>query len=259
MKYLFDLLEKKKKRRTPFVRSEEYLFFVENRSVLSKIPRFSFLDDLREDEFDVMRANIVINSYLNKRAIEEEMENFESYNKIGEGIDHIKILQTLRDKMVDKPYVKDDKEKIYIPFFSRTLNSLYNHEPEKLLTSPYDALKDEFADSVIDLFDTFGFDLYNSNFTRLLKIGEHYNIAAYFHYDTNTIYIINNQGRMDAKIVLFDKYMRHPAYSHMLDRIKSVVEAYFNNDRNALINALHDQQLISSRLLYQIHKKGYRK
>jgi hypothetical protein len=45
----------------------------------------------------------------------------------------------------------------------------------------------------------------------------------------------------------------------MLDRISPVIDAYFNNDRAALINALHDQGLISSRMLYHIHKRSKKK
>lgn len=253
------MLEKKQKKRVSFINSEEYSFFLEHRNILSKIPRFSFMDNVHADEFDIMRANILINSYLNKVAFEEEMVNFEEYSKKGQQIEHVKLLQALRERMVDAPYFKDDKEKIYITFFSRTLNQLYNREPEKLLNAPYNDLKEHFADSIIDPFETFGAELFNSNFTRLIKIKEEQNVTAYFHYDTNTIYFVNNQGRMDNKLVLFDKYMRRPNYSHMFDRIKPVVNAYFSFDRVALINALHDQELISSRLLYQIHKKGKKK
>ena len=255
MKTLFDLLKQYKKHRKPFIRGEEFVFSMLNRGVLDKIPRFSFLNTPRQDDFDVMRANIIINSYLNKVEIEEEMVNFASYIKRGENIDHIKLLQTLKERMVDKPYLKEDKEKIYIPFFSRALNSLYLREPEKLLTKPYSDLKDEFANTVIDPFDTYGAELYNSNFTRLLKIKEKDGVIAYFHYDTFTIYFINSQGRLDNKLVLFDRYLKRPSYSHMLDRINPVVDAYFALDRNALINALHDQELISSRFLYIIHKR----
>ena len=66
----------------------------------------------------------------------------------------------------------------------------------------------------------------------------------------NTLYFINDQGRLDAKVVLFDKYIKKPKFTHMLERVAPVVEAYFNNDRNGLINALLDNNLISP----QMHK-----
>lgn len=261
MKSLFDTLESNKKHRIPFLKSEEFSFFLSNRGLLGKVARFSYLDDPRQSDFDVMRANIILHSYLNKVAFEEEMVNFENYMKNGETIDHVKIIQTLREKMVDCPYFKEEneKEKIYIPFFSRSLNALYSHEPEKLLVAPYNNLKDQFSDSVIDPFDTYGAELYNSNFTRLLKIKKVGKVTAYFHYDTYTIYFVNDQGRLDDKLVLFDRHMKHPSYSHMLDRISPVIDAYFAYDRSALINALHDNELISSKMLYIIHKRSKKK
>lgn len=259
MKMLFELLDSNQKRRPSFKRSDEYSFFMTNKGLLGKIPRFSFLDDKHITDFDIMRANIILHSYLNKVAFEEEMANFEEYIKRGDNIDHIKLIQALREKMVDCPYYKEnqnEKDKIFIPFFSRSLNNLYFREPEKLLVPPYNDLKDHFADSIIDPFDVYGAELFNSNFTRLLKIKTVDKVTAYFHYDTFTIYFVNNQGRLDNKIVLFDKYMKRPSTSHMLDRISPVVDAYFAYDRAGLINNLHDQDLISSKILYLIHKRS---
>lgn len=257
-KGLFKILEKYQRKRPKFVQLEEYQFFINNRSYLSKVERFTFLDNVNQDEFDVMRANIIINAYLNKVSFEEEMSNIQSYIKKGDNFDHVKIIQTLKEKMIDKPYFLDNKEKIYIPFFSRTLNTLYNREPEKLLNPPYSHLKDLFADSVIDPFDTYGADLFNSNFTRLIKIKEKDKITAYFHYDTNTIYFINDEGRLDNKLVLFDKYLKHPSYNHMLDRIAPIVEAYFSFDREAVIHYLEEEKLISHKLVNIIHRKAHR-
>ena len=261
MKHLFEELEASKKRRKSFYKSDEFSFFSSNKGVLGKVARFSFLDDPKEDEFDIMRANIIIHSYLNKVAFEEEIVNLAAHIDSGENIDHVKMIQALRERMVDCPYFKEEneKDKIYIPFFSRSLNALYFREPEKLLVPPYNNLKEQFQDSVIDPFDVYGAELYNSNFTRLLKIKTVENVTAYFHYDTYTIYFVNNQGRLDNKVVLFDKHMKRPSTSHMLDRISPVIDAYFANDRAALINALHDQELISSKMLYHIHKRSKKK
>ena len=96
----------------------------------------------------------------------------------------------IKEKMIDEPYFLDDKNKIYIPFFSRSLNQLYVREPEKLLVKPYSDLKDNFADSIVDPFDTYGALLYDSLYTRLLRVGTHNDETADFHYDTNTIYFV---------------------------------------------------------------------
>lgn len=255
MKTLYKILENYQKTRPSFESGEEFEFFNTNREIISKLPRFSFLDNVGHDEFNIMRANILIHSYFNKKAIEEEMETLDARIKKGEPFDHIKIVQTLKEAMVDRPYFKEKQDKIYIAFFSRTLNAIYNYEPEKLLNNPYTVLKDKFQDSIIDPFDTYGSELFNSTFTRLIKVKEDGNVTAYFHYDTYTIYFINNQGRLDNKFILFDRYLKHPSYSHMMDRIIPVIDAYFAYDRSGTINALHDQGFISSKLMYLIHKR----
>ena len=152
----------------------------------------------------------------------------------------------------EQPYYQEGQKKIYIPFFSRSLNQIYFEEPEKLLTSPYAGLKDKFQDTVVDPFDTYGSELYNSHFSRLVKVKQEDKETAFFHYDTNTIYFVNEQGRLDGTVVLFDRYLRRPSYSHMLERIRPVVDAYFNFDREGFINALYDNGFISSHLLHLI-------
>lgn len=250
----FEYLDYKKKYRPSYKKSDEYRYFIENKVILNKIPRFSYLGDLNENEFDVIRANIIIQSFLNKSIIEKEIVNLSLY-QADINATKLKLMNSLRELMVDQPYYQENKNKIYIPFFSRALNALYSREPVKLLDAPYSDLKNTFVDSVIDPFDTYGAELYNSTFTRLLKIGTNGKEIAFFHYDFNTLYFVNNQGRLDNKIVLFDKYMKRPNYNHMIERIKPVVEAYFANDCNEMLNALHDNGLISSRMLYQIHRR----
>ena len=251
MKKLFPYIASKAKRRVAFEQSEEYHFFLNNRHLLTRIPSFTYLYDIENDPFEVMRANIILYSYLNKTKMEEEIRNLGSYfnNKPKNQANFVKSFHEIISEL---PYYQADKDKIYIPFFTRALNQIYLNEPEKLLTYPYNGLMENFKDTVIDPFDMYGFELYNSHFSRLVKIKNVDKETAFFHYDTNTIYFINEQGRLDTSIVLFDKYIRHPNYSHMLERIKPVVDAYFDFDRERMINALYESGFISSRLLHLI-------
>ncbi len=250
---LFELLEKKQKKRSSFYKSHEYHFYLTNKHLLSKTGRFAYIfNDI--DEFKIMRANIIIRGILNKKLIEEEIKNLDTYIVKGQKLDHVKLISTIKEKMVDEPYFLDGKNKIYIPFFSRAMNFIYMHEPEKLLIEPYVSLKEEFNDSVVDPFDTYGPKLFDSLFTRLLKVDSNGKEIAYFHYDTNTIYIVNDQGRLDSKIVLFDEYIKRPNYNHMLERITPVTRAYFDNDREKMITALFDNGFISTRMLLLLNK-----
>ncbi len=252
---LYELLIAKQKKRQPFSKTADYAYFAKNRGHLGKFPRFASLADTG-DEFDIIRLNIILAGYNNKVLMEEEIHSINRYIEEGQKVDHIKLINTIKEKMIDEPYLIDDKNKIYIPFFSRSLNQLYVREPEKLLVKPYSDLKDNFQDSIVDPFDTYGASLYDSLYTRFIRVGNKGDETAFFHYDTNTIYFVNKQGRMDNKLVLFDKYIKNPSYNHMIERIKGIVEAYFNNDRSGMINALFQNGFISNRILSLINKNS---
>lgn len=248
MSSVLTLLDRYKKRRRTFKISEEYKFFVANKNLLNKMPRFTYLNKKNNSEFDIFRMNIILRGYLNKTLIENETENYTKYSENS----NTNFNQILKEKLVDEPYFLDGNNKIYIPFFSKAINLIYTSESTKLLKYPYNSLEHDFTDAMIDPFDTYGYEIYNSYFTHLLKVYESDGEAAFFHYDTFTLYIVNSQGRLDGKIVLFDRFLRHPNYNHMLERIKPVVEAYYSFDKSNFLNTLKSQGFLSSRMYYLI-------
>ena len=258
MKKLFDYIASKAKRRKGFEKSEEFRFFLEYRHLLNRIPRFINFYDFDSDPFDVMRANIILQAYLNKTKMEEEVNNLKNYIDASKK-NRTNFVKSFHEIISELPYYQEDNNKIFIPFFTRSLNQIYIDDPEKLLTYPYSGLAENFKDTVIDPFDTYGSELYNSHFSRLVKIKKEDKETAFFHYDTNTIYFVNEQGRLDTSIVLFDRYIRHPNYSHMLERIKPVVDAYFSFDREAFLSALYNNGFISSHLLHRIRFRDWAK
>ena len=256
MNSLFNTLKKRASKRKSFTKSDEYRFFLDNRYLLEKLVNYRFLYNSEERPFDVVRANIILHGFINKKTIESEITSLNEYIKGGSKINHTQFIKTIRDKIVDLPYYQEGNNKIYIPFFTRSLNEIYVRNPEKLLTSPYDKLMKDFLESFIDPFDTYGFEIYNASFCSMIFVDKNENgkEAAFFNYDTNTIYMINDQGRLDAEIVLFDKYLKHPSYSHMLERIKPVINAYFKASRSEFIEALYKNGLISSKLIAILRK-----
>ena len=245
-KTMCDILSSKQKYRRPFSSGDDFKYFMENREKLGKFKRFAELYDSEENEFDIMRANILLRGLENKTLFEKEIENIHNHGNIEPG----KFILTLKERILGQPYYDASGVKIYIPFFSAALNQIYTNEPQKLLALPYSELQNNFEDACIDPFDTYGSELYNSFFTSLVKIASSKHATAFFYYDTNTVYIINDQGRLDSKFVLFDKYMKKPSYTHMMERILPFVEAYFNNDRQGVVDALLNNNLISP----QMHK-----
>ena len=247
MKKLLRYIASKAKKRTDFELSEEFQFFLENRHYLTKMPKFADFYEPGEEPFNVIRANVILYAYINKATMEAEIKNLKSY--INSKNSHANFVKSYHEIISEQPYFQEGKTKIYIPFFSRSLNQIYFDEPEKILTSPYVALMDKFQDTVVDPFDTYGSEIYNSHFSRLVQVMKVDKETAFFHYDTNTIYFVNEQGRLDGTVVLYDRYLRHPSYSHMLERIKPVVEAYFNFNREEFISALYNNGFISLHML----------
>ena len=254
---LLEFLEEKQRKRKQFAKSEEYRFYQKKRNLLVKLPQFSYLSSGKESDFRIIRANIIIHGLINKSIIEEEVRNLVTYTESHKILTHEDFVNTLKKRILTRPFLEQNEGRIYIPFFSKTLNLLYLNEPEKLNEYPYLELLKSFANVAIDPFDTYGAELYNSHFTRLIKISTYKDITAFFHYDTFTIYMINEQGRLDNKIVLFDKYMKRITTNHMLERIRPVVDAYFNNNEVEFIQQLEKNSLISNKMLYKLtHKFG---
>lgn len=250
-------LEKYQNRKYSLSKTEEYRFFLTHRDILIKYEKFAHLYDLNDNDFDIFRANVIIHGHLNKQNFEAEVKSLKEYRaKTGKKFDKAKFNSALKERMVDAPYYLEDKNKIYIPFFSRSINMIYLKEPEKLLVYPYSELEGSYSESIIDPGDTYGAELFNSFFTRFVKVGTNGKEIAYFHYDTNCIYIVNNQGRLDVKISLFDRYIKKPVLTHMFERLKPVVEAYFKDDREAFINSLVENSFISNKMLYIIKKNS---
>jgi hypothetical protein len=166
------------------------------------------------------------------------------------------ILNKFKEKINELPCYNEHYYKICIPFFTKSLNEIYIKEPFKLLTFPYDKLEKEYFDSVVDPFDAFSYRIYNSSFTNLVFIMSSTNNkeGAFFHHDTNSIYIINNQGRLDEEIVLFDKYMKNYNFDNILGGVESVVEAYFACDRSAFVESLYRNGFISHKLLSRLRR-----
>ncbi len=256
METIYQILSSHQKSRPSFEKGAEYKFFLKNRYLLDKMPRFSFLYESEDSYFDVMRANIIIYSYRNKELIEKEYKTLREYADEHPEMTKESITNLLKEKIVSQPCLNSNGAKIYMPFFTRSLNNIYLNETEKLYSSPYDSLMTSFNEATIDPFDLYGYQLYNSTFTRLILVKENPDKteAAFFHYDTKTIYFVNSQGRLDDKVVLFDKYIKRPNETHMLERIIPVIDAYFDFDRSKMIESLYENKFLSGKLMSIIRK-----
>lgn len=236
-----------------FHKSGDYYFYINNRHLFSNIEMYHFLLDAK-NEFDVIRANILIQAIQNK----EKFEKVIIYAFKESNLRTNEVAKYIEKEVENLPYLVDGNNKIYIPIFSRSMNVLYNSQYGKLLREPYSKLITNFSTSCIDLFEMYNFALYDSLFTKFVTIYRDDKVMVVYHFDFKTVYIINNQGRLDARIALFDKYLKNPDDMHIIERIKPVIERYLDSDREGMYQSLIANNLISEKMIYKIKHKEYR-
>ena len=252
---LLEYLEKYKKKRKDFKNSEDYLFYAKNKGLVPKGTPFSDLTGRFVDDFDIFRANIIIHGVINKNMMEGEVKNLVKYTETHQILTHEDFVNMLMKQIEDRPYLDEKEGRIYIPFFPKSINLLYLNEPEKLNEYPYTDLFKAYATLVIDPFDTYGSELFNTKFTNLVKVASKNNVTAYYHNDTMSIYMINDQGRLDSKIVLFDRYLKKIDLENIQERIKPVIEAYYEHNVQNFIKNLEKNGFISSKMLFKLNHK----
>ena len=252
---LFKTLEKKQKF-TFFNSGAENRFFLAHSSILNTIPEFKTFSRA-QTPYDIIRANIIIRSTLNKKAIEEAyVVTAREYRRGGEldGEGKKAVLQAVAEAKVGLPYLEEGEKRIYVPTLPRSLNSIYDKNILRFEEKPSKPLLKHGHEALfIDPFDAYGWRLFDSYFTNLILVRQVGNTAAFFDYDSLSIYIVNYEGRLDAKISLFDRKIGKRNTNHMMERIIPVVDAYFRDDREALMQYLVQNQLVSSSLIYRIN------
>ena len=243
---LYKWLEKNQKNRN-INSSRDTLFYLENRHLLANIPLYKKFENTWDD-FDIIRADIILHALLNKARLDEAITYAYKTSKIKTE----DLKDYIFERMTDHPYLMMGKEKIYIPVFPKGINALYTNSFGRLLTSPYNTLLTEFSASCIDLFEVYNFALFTSMFTRLIKIYEDEHLLVMYHYDFRTLYFINDQGRLDAKLALFDKYVKKVNATHISRRAQPVVKAYLRDNRELLYEELIKNEFVSEKLINKI-------
>ncbi|MCH3910190.1 MAG: hypothetical protein LKF75_00880 [Bacilli bacterium] len=250
---LYEELEANQEK-TPFSTSGEAYFFAEHVYLLSSFELWKpYMHPT--DSFMTVRSNIILRSLLNKMAIEKAYFAKAKSLKEGHKEDTLPLDEYMESAMSGLPYLLFDGKKVYVPLFPEVFNNIYAGDFEKLSLPPFNRLINEYQAASIDPFDYYGNAIYDSYFTRLVPIMRKEKSLACYDYDAESLYFINDQGRLDAKICFFDKELVKPTKTHMVPRIEAVAEAYYENDRRKMLNALLSGNLISSSLIHKIAGK----
>lgn len=238
---LFDLLANSIDR-SRILESNEYKFFATHKDVLDNLPFFNRFTRV-DDAFSIVQSNIIIKGLINKLAV----ENIIKEDSLNAGFRVSKMKTKL-------PHFRHNGVDVYIPFLLANHNDLYFKTPERLLLFPYSQFVEDFSDSIIDCFDVYNFTLFDSSFANLVFIDKDETTRAYYHPSLQTVFIINNQGRADVTIHLFDRSVKEIETENMVRRISAAVKHYYANDKIAFVDSLFLNCLISEKLYRRIYK-----
>lgn len=249
---LYEVLYKNQ-RKSHFKESDEMAFFLANKGLLSGYEGEGLGKlSLGNDPFDIVRANIVIRALINKKTIERLYQEKVKPSK-KENIDaSLSVEEYMAMGLAELPFLNFNGQKIYVPVFPSSINLIYGGRFEKLLVSPYKNLMEKYEPLLIDPFDYYGDALFDSYFTKLVAIKRDGNCLAAYDFDAESLYIINEQGRLDARFALFDKYLANPTKTHMVKRLTSLANAYFTGSRQDILNVLLSAGFLSERLASKI-------
>ena len=250
---LFEVL-KKKQRFTDFNSSKEYRFFLDNVGTLQKVGFFSRFVKA-EDPFEVIRANIIIRAIQNKETLDQIYSGLHRSLKKDEKASALEAAtKRIEDVRKDLPYIKEGNNRIFIPILPRAVNAIYSGDIWKLEEKPYKSLIGEAVyDALIcDPFDTYGDAVFNSRFTNLIPLGKNEQTAAFYSYDSVTVYFVNRkQGRLEVELCLFDRGITRRYFNHMIERLTPVVNDYLSGDKESMKKHLVENQLVSSKLIFK--------
>lgn len=254
MESIKNYLIKKQKKIYNYKKNKEYSFYKKNRYLLKSFQQYSTFYDVY-NSFEMICANSIIYSIINKKKLDDVCKDLFSSIFLNNKLTSEEFLKYYQSRVIDLRFFVSNDIKIYIPIFSHVINEIYYNEPTKLLEVPYNELITNYTNNLIDPFDTYGLNLFDSNFTKLVLVKKYENSAVFYDFDLATVYIINDQGRLDYEIHLFDKWMEKINTSGILDKIIKVTDAYYSNDKTLFVENLLSQGFISNKMFQILIKK----
>ena len=231
-----------------YLKSSDGQFYLQQRRRLFQFPAFEAYAN-STSLFTMIQAVIILKGLLQKETIDQylKQQGQLSIQQHGRIKHHLIRERYLLDLHHPYQFIDQNHQPIILPFFNRALNYIYAHEPDKLYDYPYSRLEEDFSTSIIDAFEHYGWQLYQSKFASLFCLSPHdRSTKAFYEPHARVVLMINQQGRLDAAISLFDRGVKKPDLTNIEAKLNLAIAPYFNNDRAGLIHQLHAQGLIST-------------
>lgn len=230
-----------------------------NTSKILKTKRNQFDECMKEEKITIKNSTpftyyekeCIYHGILNKRAIEKAY--FDGYVKMHDYYDTLDYNEKkrlmnyeIKEVLKDLHYFIFDDQKIYIPFFDKTMNAIYENEMVLFQLKQYRRITYDY-DDLFEL-DHYGRCMYNSMFSSLEGIYHDDIYDSYYSSLENRIYFLKE-----------NKYVDFISVNQMTkEEMYDLSDAYYHQDRLRLIEILEETNSIDEKLkkkLLKIEKK----
>ncbi len=207
-----------------------------------------------KNSFDVIRANILIRAFLNKKTLEKSYSLKTKTLLEKKHLNSLSLEEFMLDVRAELPHFDYQGKTIYVPFFPLSINEIYSYHLERLDEKPYHNLLNDFESVMVDPFDYYGYKLFASPFCHLVMLHKEKDGAAFYDYDQEALYFVNEQGRLDGALYLFDRFLLNPKKSRIVPRLETVLEAYYANNQELFYERLLVEGFFSYHFLSLLKK-----
>lgn len=185
--------------------------------------------------FGLIKSDIILRGLLNRHIMNADINQFTKEQLAFEGVQRALTLEL--------PYFLFHGNKIYIPTYDLQTNQRYDKAPYEL--------KDDFmendGDHVIDPFAVYGNSIFDSPFTRLVKLNTSKNgVLGFYHVEFKNLFFITANGSLEQEIPLFNEKCKTVMGNQIWDKLEKVCQAYFEYDPSLLLSVLKEEGFIST-------------
>jgi hypothetical protein len=231
----------------------EYLFWANPKSIANSFEQVFYdehasLFNVKTSQFnenrsifDIIKSTSILLGLENRKHLNEDYLQFPA-----EQLKRLEIQSSLLEQL---PYIEDNGERIYIPTYSREINAIYHKHPDMLKQTPYDIYTKDENEGVINPFETYGFLLLESPFTKLIRIkAKSPNVRVYYHIDFETLFFVREDLSLELELPILDEKVTRIDRLSFFDDLSIVADDYFDGDIKKMFRDLKDRKFLSASL-----------